>query len=370
MFTSAHGGEHLAWLDDRRLGLGLDTLAEVMQRSGRHTLAFTDGGYLSPWFGLDRGCESWDARGGGVERVVQRARAALEELGDEPWFLVLHTYEVHAPYEPPHDVAARVLARHPGALLGRTPEPHRFYELTEDGTQLPAETVQTLEELYDEEVRLTDRTLGAFLADLRREGVLDHTLVCVVADHGEEFGEHGLLGHGDTLYREQLHVPLSLRFPVATQAAEPAPRPVWLLALAPALLDAIGRSDLVVSTTFDGRSLLGRGKPSPIYAVRNQHGFGLLEAVREGTRVAIHGALFHPGPRPSNAEWQFYDLARDPGEALPASTDPGDPAFAQLARRLQELSEAYGHPRVEDTEVSPDAKVHAELRRLGYVGDD
>lgn len=368
IFTSAHGGEHLAWLDDRRLGRGLDTLAEVLRRTGRHTAAFTDGAYLSPFFGLDRGFSRYDARGGGVERVVERAREYLAALDGEPWFVLLHTYEVHAPYEPPPAASEAVATRYPGALLGRTAEPHRFYSLTEDGTPIAADTARALEELYDEEVRVMDRVIGAFLEELRAAGALDHALVCLTADHGEEFGEHGLLGHGDTLYREQLHVPLLLRFPDGSRRGRDD-RPVSLVDLAPTLLDAIGRGELIAATSFGGRSLLGTDAPSPVYAVRNQHGFGLLEALRDGSRVSIRGRHFLPAPRPSQAEWQFYDLAADPLQARPASEDPGDARFSDLAERLRRVSARYGEARVEDTGASPDAKTHAVLERLGYVGD-
>ena len=370
IFTSTHGGEHLAWLDDQRLGRGLDTLAEVMARSGRHTAAFTDGAFLSPYFGLERGFALWDASGGGVEPVARRAREHLASLGDEPWFVVLHTYQVHAPYEPPPAASAAVAERHPGALLGRTPEPHRFYELTEDGTPIPVETARALEALYDEEVRVTDHVLGAFLDELRASGALDHTLVCLTADHGEEFGEHGLLGHGDTLYREQLHVPFLLRFPDGRHAGRRDERPVSLVDLAPTLLDAIGRADLLPATSFGGRSLLADAPPSPVYAVRNQHGFGLLELLREDQRVSIRGELFRPQPRPSDAPWQFYDLDLDPLQSQPASEDPADPAFADLAERLRRASERYGRPRVEGAAASPDARTHAALRHLGYAGDE
>ncbi|MCZ6598192.1 MAG: sulfatase-like hydrolase/transferase, partial [Planctomycetota bacterium] len=73
MLTSTHGGQHRAWLNDTRLGRGLTTLPEAFRRRGYRTHAITDGGFVGPGFGLDRGFMVFDARGGGVEAVQTRA---------------------------------------------------------------------------------------------------------------------------------------------------------------------------------------------------------------------------------------------------------------------------------------------------------
>src|SRR4029077_15384748 len=119
--------------------------------------------------------------------------------------------------------------------------------------------VRHLRALYDGEVRAADRELGAFLNLLRKLGRYDESLIVLVADHGEEFGEHGGFDHGRTLYEEVLRVPLIVKFPRARGvAAVRGAAPVSSLDLAPALLAAAGRGvGSPAAGGFDGQVLPG-----------------------------------------------------------------------------------------------------------------
>jgi arylsulfatase A-like enzyme len=368
MLTSNHGGQHRADLNTQRLGTGIDTLAEVFAGAGYRTAAFTGGGFVGPAFGLDRGFQLMDARGGGVDAVVERARAFLDRAGEGPWFLLLHTYEVHAPYQPPPDVMDEIVARYPGLLDERGPEPHWFYAEAEEGDGLRPEVTRLLAELYDAEVRFTDEVLGAFLDGLSSRGLLADAVVGLTSDHGEEFGEHGLLGHGDTLYREQLHVPLSVRLPGAARGGERVAHPVSLLDLAPTLLDAAGLAARLDATTFEGRSLLGDDEPSPIFAQRNSEEVGMLEATRRDAAVWIRGAYYHRVPRTAGDGPELYHLDTDPWQATNLAPNADTAEATELERRLNALSEHFGQARVEDARALPEAGVRAQLDALGYGG--
>jgi arylsulfatase A-like enzyme len=106
---------------------------------------------------------------------------------------------------------------------------------------------------YDGEIAFTDESVGAFLAELRRGGELDHTLVVITADHGEEFGDHGGFEHGRTLYQEQIHVPLLIRFPGAYAGGRVVSAVVRQIDIVPTILDALGAG---APADLPGRSLL------------------------------------------------------------------------------------------------------------------
>lgn len=356
LLTSNHGGQHRAWLNDQTLGLGIETLGEAFQRAGYRTAAITGGIFVSQTFGLDRGFHSFDSTGGGVERVVEHAERWIEEAGAEPWFLIVHTYEVHAPYEPPEEAAQEILSRYPGVLGDRPPEPNAFYD------RVGPENIDLLRELYDAEAHFADAVLGSFLDRLGEAGRLERAVVAVTSDHGEEFGEHGLLGHTDTLYSEQLAVPFLLRLPGGERGGERRLDPVSHLDFAPTLLDAAGLSEFVPDS-FVGVSLLGDADPSPIFASRNIAEVGLLYAYREGDWSLIDGSYLHPREAQGR---ELYDLRADPGQR---NNRAGTGSLPSLWERLGELVDVYGRARAMPRAVDSPA-VLRELMKAGYVGAD
>src|SRR5262249_16303513 len=112
----------------------------------------------------------------------------LKQNADRQFFLYLHSLDLHAEYRrrPPFD--RQFLSR----------------ERKGDERQI---------DLYANDVAYNDREIGALVRALRQEGLYDHTILAVTADHGEEFGEHGFTRHGHTLFEALLHVPLVLHVP-------------------------------------------------------------------------------------------------------------------------------------------------------------
>jgi arylsulfatase A-like enzyme len=131
-------------------------------------------------------------------------------VSGRPFFAFINLYDAHLPYDPP--------------------APFDTMFSTERGEL----------DRYDGGIAFMDDALGRMFGELRRRGVLDRTLVIVSSDHGEAFGEHGLHGHGSSLYRTELHVPLLVRFPAAVTAGTRAAAPVTLRDLAATVLDAAG----------------------------------------------------------------------------------------------------------------------------------
>jgi arylsulfatase A-like enzyme len=232
-------------------GSDVELLAEILARSGWYCFGLTDGGWLDARWGFDRGFDSFEAQDRDVQQLVDEALAFVHHREPRgPWFGFLHTYDVHCPYDPPPPYRGRFTSAdaEPIEVEGRCGNPH----FNRDG--VTAGQARFLSDRYDEDVRRVDDALGRLLADLEERGLLDHTIVVVTSDHGEEFGEHGQIGHERTLHREVLAIPLLVAAPGLAPAV--VERPAGLADVVPTLLDLLG---LEPGSELDGRSLLARG---------------------------------------------------------------------------------------------------------------
>ena len=163
---------------------------------------------------------------------------------DQPFFVFLNYLDTHNPYQPPP----------PYDTMFSDSGAARYLEVIREDT--PArlwspEARQAAVDKYDESLAYLDATLGQLFADLKRRGLWDNTVVIVTSDHGEEFGEHNVFFHGNSLYRPALDVPLLVRFPGRVPAGRVVTTPVSLKDIAATVVDLSG----VHATRLPGRSL-------------------------------------------------------------------------------------------------------------------
>lgn len=234
-----------------------DEVALLAERLGEthYTFAITDGGWLSETWGFARGFDSFHAQDRDIERSVEAMlEYARHRRGKGPWFAFLHTYDVHCPYDPPPPYAGkyRSAGAEPIEVAGRCGNPH-FNAMT-----LTPGQALTLSDRYDEDVRRVDDALGLLFAAFDELDLWEDTVVIVTSDHGEEFLEHGQIGHERTLSREVLSIPLLVAAPGL--AARTVEEVVGLADLVPTVLELAG---LAPGERLDGRSLvpLLRGQP-------------------------------------------------------------------------------------------------------------
>ena len=202
----------------------IELLAERLRRAGYLTRAYTEDGGVWAHAGFARGFSAYAERRspdfvyrGEVDAVFADGTRWVESHADRTFFLFLHTYQVHAPYSPPVNYRALFLD-----VPGREPPGARGAALA-----------------YDQEARYTDDHVGPFLAKLTHLGLSDRTIVIILSDHGEEFGEHGGVGHGRSLYQEVLRVPLVIAAPGLLAPTE-VTTPTSLLDVTPTVLDLLG----------------------------------------------------------------------------------------------------------------------------------
>ena len=122
-------------------------------------------------------------------------------IPSRPVFLWVHLYDPHDPYDPP--------------------EPYK--------TKYAANP-------YDGEIAYTDANVGRLLDELRKRAIYDNSVIAVMADHGEAFGEHGEREHGIFLYDETIHVPLLLKLPAQHNAGTRVEERAGLADVAPTIL--------------------------------------------------------------------------------------------------------------------------------------
>ena len=379
-FPSVHGVEDQGrFLSPERSAL----LTLILADRGYRTQAFVAGGFLTPDFGFHTGFDGFsvldpfrhpDSRyfdafrrqhPGEAVPGFERVRSWLSAHAAEPFFLFLHTYEVHD-YDPPPgtvDCAARgctsTLSDYHTLLFPRNTEPF-------PGSEADRAHVG---HLYDAALRHVDAQLGTLLEDLERLGLAARTLVVVTSDHGEELFERGHLQHGKTLYGEQLRIPLVLRIPGRPPAR--IERPAMQVDLLPTLLDVLGLAVYTRDERIQGLDLLAySGSARPLWAEVDDH-FTRKTSLRDGSWKLVHGPTDADVRLPSEREWELYDLADDPGERHDRAGE--EPATLE---RLQRLFEAFGEhlARARDG-LGPvqsggqvDAETLRQLEELGYVG--
>jgi arylsulfatase A-like enzyme len=347
--------------------------ATRLRDAGYRTAAFTEGGYVSRQFGFDLGFETfWEETAPviaapspdtGVAKTFGKARAWLREHGREPFFLFVHSYEPHVPYQR--------LTFTEGLASGGLGGP---YDRIQNNRVLTGEIPSTEVErawvraLYDGGVAEADRELGGLLAVLDELGVTDRTVVVVTSDHGEQLGEHDVqaLGlHGQTLWDTVLHVPLLVVDPRRGDAGRRVTTQVRTVDVMPTLLELAG---LPPEAGLDGRSLLpvmaGRETADrPAYSELRHRENGALRAAT--LRTGRHKLHLNPG-EPARETLELYDLARDPAEqedlAL-AQPEERNRLNRELQRWVSRI-EGRGQPWRRPMDIGAD--LQDRLKALGY----
>lgn len=190
------GPERWSQFRVRGLGQGERTLAAMLSEAGYSTGAVVAGPWLKRVMGLDRGFDHYDddgipsRNGRPAPEVTDRGLAWIAENTDRPFFLFLNYFDPHEPL------------RAPGPFIR---------DLPAGGESRPPRDRRG--QLYDAEVRFMDHHLGRLFWGLRELDRYDGSWIIITADHGELLGEHGLIGHTNTLHEEIVHVPLLVKYP-------------------------------------------------------------------------------------------------------------------------------------------------------------
>jgi arylsulfatase A-like enzyme len=180
-----------------------------------------------------------------AEQINDAFLAWLDQARPKPYFAFLNFMDAHVPYSPPDSFRYRF-------QVVSTPDRSPDGWETAPVEPLTPTDVAPRQAVYDGSIAYLDSQLGRLFNELKQRGLLDNTLVVVTADHGDEFAEHGLVDHGNSLYRNSLQVPLVLWFPGRVPEGRRVRAPVSLRNVAATVLDLL---EVNRSAPLPGRSL-------------------------------------------------------------------------------------------------------------------
>ena len=278
------------------------------------------------------------------------------------FFLWLHYYDPHTPYEPPQDFFPQ---GEPDPAIGKRFD-KRLGEIRRGSFRPSRRAMDWVRALYLGETRYVDDRIGRFLTTLKDLGLYEDSLIVFTSDHGEEHYEHGGIDHGHTLYEELLRVPLIVKLPGSAVKAE-IEQNVSLESVLPTILDLCNIE--FAREAFSGRSLqslwtdeLLSNTDAPLYST-GLNTFEQREAVVFG---GLKYVRFVDWPRE-----ELYDLVKDPGEKnniVFLHADKVAQARELLAAKTAKsakLRKLHGLGRVRDAPL--DREAIERLRSLGYV---
>ncbi len=349
-------------------------LSESLRSAGYRTGAELTNPFLAGAKGWERGIEFFrnedgvdpeallTERGAPAETVTEHALAWLRLNRREPFFLWMHYLDPHTPYESP-DVPENLRRAYP-AEWG-TARRDWYDEMQDAPAEVRAKYQQFCREMYAEEVRYADRWVGEALAELKRRGVYDTSLVVILSDHGEELFDHGGFEHGHSMHEEVLRVPLLVKWPKGVEAEAVVGQTVALGSLAATALELAGHPPM------EGRRVepLPRRDGEPGAEVFSE---GILHGSEQTALTTNeYKVIYRPGADEGRGAFEVYGRRSDRGERHDLA---GTGAATELRARLKALTEeaqaarakraAAGPPRAE---MSEDER--RRLKSLGYLSD-
>ena len=268
---------------------------------------------------------------------------------DSRFFLLLHYMDPHDPYFPhPYtgEGIARVENEHPDPALAKH-----------------------MRELYEGEIRFTDEYIGKVEAKLRELGIWDDTLIVITADHGEEFHEHGGWWHGTTLYEEQIHIPMLVKWPKGKVGA-PArvdDHPVRHIDIVPTLLTQAGAP---IPAAMQGRDLAvpmaQRSESERMAYAEEDHEGNVLRSIRTDTWKLIEANPGNPRGLPTE---ELFAIEKDPQEKQNV-VEQNAAVTAAMRQHAEAQRQLAASQAVEGGEQAKLTREECEkLRVLGYVQD-
>jgi arylsulfatase A-like enzyme len=383
------------------LPLWVKTLPEYLYDAGYSTHALVDNVIVEPRAGFAQGFETYFQRSGfrfafslptfrlmpeklhhllrealvtsyyGAPRLTNRAIDVIAQPHTQPLFLYVHYMDPHAPYHPHPEISPDP----------PTSEPVDYYVwrdiLRKDVEDRPSPgQTQRLKHRYDNEIIYMDKAIGRLLKAWH-EQFGENGLIIFTSDHGEEFLDHGHLGHGHTVHREMVNVPLMMRFPDkdAQKFGQPATvdKPVSQIDLLPSMLDYLG---LQAERTperplIQGKSFLAQLQGQapwgnqPIIASHGRHG---RRTYRYRVEDTVYIKTMFYDKRPTTKE--LYELKSDPREQKNLIADKEflqainfqefTKQFENTARALVQKGKTHVDKSREDQNIE-------SLRALGYI---
>ncbi len=357
-------------------------LAEILKENKYRTFGFANGGYVSSHYGFKRGFEEYPRSGpkgiknddqevralhkekGGTGVGLYRAKEKISELNNkEPFFIFVHTYDIHCPFHPPEPYYSKFITN------SRTDIDSSKCVQYEESENLTREQVWTLSDRYDGNIAWADNTLGEFFDWFDQTEASKNTYVIITSDHGEEFFEHGFVDHANSLYKELVHVPLIVRGP-GIQSRH-FKETVSLVDIVPTVLELLGINWQGESDGASYASLLKSGKSKnklPEWRLAELDRGKVLRSAYDDKSNMI---LDKDEKTFETVKKEYYSHTDDPFEknnTFNLENENIKKRFNELNKRIESFSSVPAEPKKdENTQTEEDKPENLEeLKSLGY----
>jgi arylsulfatase A-like enzyme len=396
IFTSLYPSVHRAEISTKtRLDDGLTTMAEVLHTSGYSTASYNGGGHLVRGWRVNQGFQTYHSEPSSFNRQFNYSINWLKNHSGGPFFLFIHSYDVHAPYYYPsrfyrtfnegYDMTLEEFKQQDFEVLVKCvngTHPDRVYCLEQEADNQAYDvvyqvtmakkyrsvnrcpcSVDKVTALYDDGIRYVDDSLKVFLTNLEAMGLLENTVIVFTSDHGEELGEHGRLAkHSFTLYDELIHVPLIIHIPNGSPMK--VMERVESIDIMPTILS-------VLKVPYGG-PMQGtdhtRHRPDELVFAEFDYGYGRGQAlIKDDLKVILMGT-----ENWSRYEWMVFNTSQDRGDRNDISDlNKNQRLESNLSRPLLEQSMANDRLRhelnVKGRKAVLDDEMVNQLRALGYA---
>lgn len=376
IFTGTNPRTNLVISHESLVGAGQTTLAEILKSRGYVTGAFISSHALDSSRGLNQGFDTyWEVHKEAsiperqmlkiheADPTTTAALAWLEQHADSRFFLWVHWFHPHRPYDPPPRYLDAFASGYEGSA---TSDPDFIMKVWREEIRLAPKDVAYLSGCYDGEVAFSDAQVGHLLDALSEMNLMENTIVIVTADHGEILYEHEkYFGHDIALYDECIMVPLVIHVPGLVPAARRVSEMIQSLDILPTVLDLLG---IKCPSGAEGRSLMplmgGSGEPTAEFAFSETFPFPEKCEPRHAVRTA-GSKLIWKEVRDAPLIKEYYDLDADPGE-----TDNLYPDLPEEAVRLDSVLSGWvadGGLRPAPIPTATESGRRNILKSLGYL---
>lgn len=367
LFTSSYMTIHNVWYSYKetrdyaiscKMSNDMVTLAEILKIHGYETAAFGQKFHLRQEFGFKQGFGSFNMRLGRSLNITNNVLSWLQEKQPNKFFIYIHYDDAHFPYNPPDKFKMYDIYKSTANITGENIQTIRRGTL-----KLSEEDVNHVIASYDGEIKCVDEKINILMNKLHDMGYGDNTIVVILADHGDEFMEHGGVAHGHSLYGELTHIPLIIK-----SSTIPGNIRVDGLAqsidIAPTILDFL---DLQPDKEWEGKSLVPlifKGEAVHDYVYSEHKGYNSKDFLRsiQSTKWKLIRNYY-------KKQSLLFDLENDPGEFVNVKD-----RYPKIAAKLEsQLSKWLKKERSKSntsqfmSAIKIDEATKERLKSLGYA---